>query len=146
MSSQTESEKLAPGALAVVQEFVNTANLDRGEDELDEFDALSTAAGQGDVVIAADVDAVDAPITPEQVASLHLDADGSGDFRGLTEKIDYLQSLWDRIAATPETMPVPDWHREILDERLKDLEADPGAGDSWDVVQERLRKKFDSSH
>ena len=62
------------------------------------------------------------------------------------EKIDYLQSLWDRIAATPETIPVPDWHREILDERLKDLNADPGSGDTWDVVQERLRKKFDSSH
>ena len=62
------------------------------------------------------------------------------------EKIDYLQSLWDRIAATPETIPVPDWHREILDERLKDLEADPDAGDSWEVVQERLRKKFDTSH
>jgi putative addiction module component (TIGR02574 family) len=61
------------------------------------------------------------------------------------EKIDYLQSLWDRIAAAPETIPVPDWHREILHERLKDLEADPGSGDTWDVVQERLRKKFDSS-
>ena len=62
------------------------------------------------------------------------------------EKIDYLQSLWDRIAATPEAIRVSDWHREILDERLKDLEADPAAGDSWEVVQERLRKKFDSSH
>ena len=60
------------------------------------------------------------------------------------EKIDYLQSLWDRIAATPETIPVPEWHREILDERLKDLEADPDAGESWEVVQERLRKKLDS--
>lgn len=62
------------------------------------------------------------------------------------EKIDYLQSLWGRIAATPETIPVPDWHREILDERSKDLEADPDAGDNWEVVQERLRKKFDSRH
>ena len=60
------------------------------------------------------------------------------------EKIDYLQWLWDRIAATPETVPVPDWHREIIDERLKDLEANPNVGDSWEVVQERLRKKFDS--
>jgi putative addiction module component (TIGR02574 family) len=60
------------------------------------------------------------------------------------EKIDYLQSLWDRIAATPETVPVPDWHREIIDERLKDLATDPNAGDSWDTVQERLRKKFES--
>jgi putative addiction module component (TIGR02574 family) len=62
------------------------------------------------------------------------------------EKIDYVQSLWDRIAATPETIPVPDWHREILDERQKDLDADPAAGDCWDAVQERLREKFDTSH
>lgn len=60
------------------------------------------------------------------------------------EKIDYLQSLWDRIAATPETIPVPDWHREIIDERVKELDVDPDAGDDWDVVQERLRKKFGS--
>ena len=60
------------------------------------------------------------------------------------EKIDYLQSLWDRIAATPETIPVPDWHREIIDERVKELEVDPDAGDDWDVVKERLRKKFDN--
>jgi putative addiction module component (TIGR02574 family) len=57
------------------------------------------------------------------------------------EKIYYLQSLSARIAAAPETAPVPDWHREILDERLKDLEANPAAGDSWEVVQERLRKR-----
>ena len=62
------------------------------------------------------------------------------------EKIDYLQSLWDRIAATSETIPVPDWHRDILDERMKDLEAVPVSGDSWEVVQERLRKQFDKSH
>jgi hypothetical protein len=36
------------------------------------------------------------------------------------EKIDCLPALWDRIAATPETIPVPDWHREVLDERLKE--------------------------
>ena len=36
-------------------------------------------------------------------------------------------------------MPVPEWHRGILDERLKDYEANPKAGESWDVVRERLR-------
>ena len=61
-----------------------------------------------------------------------------------TKKIDYLQSLWDRIAATPETLPVPDWHREIIDERVKEPDVDPDAGDDWAVVQERLRKKFGS--
>lgn len=60
------------------------------------------------------------------------------------EKIDYLQSLWDRIAATPASVPVPEWHREVLAQRLTDLESNPDAGDDWDVVQERLRSKLDS--
>jgi putative addiction module component (TIGR02574 family) len=63
------------------------------------------------------------------------------DESSVDEKIDYLRSRWDRIAAGPETIPVPDWHREILDERLKDLEANPATGDSWEVVQERLRNE-----
>ena len=58
----------------------------------------------------------------------------------IDEKIDYLQSLWDRIAASSRPVPVPEWHREILDQRLMDLERDPDSGDSWDVVQERLRR------
>ena len=48
--------------------------------------------------------------------------------------------------ARSETVPVPAWHREILDQRLKDLDANPDAGDSWDVVQERLRRKLDKEH
>jgi putative addiction module component (TIGR02574 family) len=66
------------------------------------------------------------------------------DESSVDEKTDYVQSLSNRIAATPETIPVPYWHREIPDERLKELEDNPGAGDSWDAVQERLRNNFDS--
>jgi len=58
------------------------------------------------------------------------------------EQIEYVQSLWNRIAASPEQVPIPEWHREILDERVKDYEANPNAGESWDVVRERLRDKL----
>ena len=58
------------------------------------------------------------------------------------KQIEYVQSLWDRIAATPEQVPVPEWHREILDERLRDLEANPDVGENWDVVRDRLRDKL----
>lgn len=62
------------------------------------------------------------------------------------EKLDYLELLWDRITTDADAIPVPDWHREILDERLKDLDATPDAGDSWDVVQERLRASLKKQH
>lgn len=48
------------------------------EDEEDELAALEAAADAGAVAIAADVDAVDDPVTWAVVASLHLDVDGSG--------------------------------------------------------------------
>ena len=101
-------------------------------------DFQSSAVGRAILAVTVRLDAFmpkPVPLPPPGFDDLSVD-----------EKIDYVQSLWDRIAATPETVPVPDWHRDIIDERLKDLQANPDAGDNWEVVQERLRKKFDSRH
>jgi putative addiction module component (TIGR02574 family) len=62
------------------------------------------------------------------------------------EKLDYLQSLWNRITASPDAVTVPAWHRDVLDERLRDLRDTPDAGDTWKVVQERLRKGLSDQH
>jgi putative addiction module component (TIGR02574 family) len=64
------------------------------------------------------------------------------DALSIEEQIGYVQSLWERIAATPDQVPVPGGHREVLDERVKDYEANPDAGESWDVVRDRLRYKL----
>ena len=66
---------------------------------------------------------------------------GSDDL-SVDDQIAYVQSLWNRIAATPDHVPVPEWHREVLDERLKVDKQNPDAGTSWDVVRERLRRKL----
>jgi len=49
------------------------------EDEEDEYDALLEAAELGPVVVTAEVDDAAAPIRPQDVRAIHLDADGSGD-------------------------------------------------------------------
>lgn len=69
------------------------------------------------------------PIPPPGFDDLNVD-----------EQIEYVQALWDRIAAKEEAVPVPDWHREILDERLADLEAHPDASRPWDEVKADLFK------
>jgi putative addiction module component (TIGR02574 family) len=54
------------------------------------------------------------------------------------EQIDYVQSLWDHIAARPEQVPIPEWHREILDERLKRYQADLNNGRSWEEFEQEI--------
>jgi putative addiction module component (TIGR02574 family) len=58
------------------------------------------------------------------------------------EKLDYVQFLWDRIAAKPEAVPVPDWHLEVIDERLAENRGRPRAGRSWDELREELRAEL----
>lgn len=60
------------------------------------------------------------------------------DALSIDEQIDYLQSLWDHIAARPEDVPVPNWHREILAERLAAHRADEGKGKEWDEFEKDL--------
>jgi putative addiction module component (TIGR02574 family) len=60
----------------------------------------------------------------------------------MEEKLDYLESLWDRIAARPETVPVPDWHLEVIEQRTHKGQAGSRNGRSWDDFREELRAKL----
>jgi putative addiction module component (TIGR02574 family) len=50
------------------------------------------------------------------------------------KKIEYVQSLWDRIVAHPEEIPVPVWHQQVIEERLAAHRADPDAARTWEEV------------
>ena len=56
----------------------------------------------------------------------------------IEEKVDYVQSLWDRIAVRPEDVPVPDWHLQVIEERLAAHEADPTAARPLEGVREEI--------
>jgi len=58
------------------------------------------------------------------------------------EKLGYVQSLWDRIAANPEAIPVPDWHLQVIQERINENQVRPRAGRSWDEFREELRDRL----
>ena len=61
-------------------------------------------------------------------------------FEDLTteEKIDYVSSLWDSIAANPDDVPVPEWHLRILEERIARHEAHPEEAISWEEFERKL--------
>jgi len=58
------------------------------------------------------------------------------------DQISYVQSLWDRIRARPDQVPVPDWHRQVLNERLARQDASPEETRPWDEVHEEIRSKL----
>jgi putative addiction module component (TIGR02574 family) len=58
------------------------------------------------------------------------------------EQIDYVQTLWDRIAGLEGRVPVPAWHREVQGGRLADYEANPDAGRPWEQVEADLRQRL----
>jgi len=55
------------------------------------------------------------------------------------ERLQLVEDIWDSLE--DDQVPVPDWHREILDQRLKAYRENPEAGASWEEVRERLLKR-----
>ncbi len=51
--------------------------------------------------------------------------------------------LWDSIEPEKETgfLPIPSWQRQILDERLSDLEQHPSNEQTWEEVKAELWPK-----
>jgi len=62
------------------------------------------------------------------------------------EKLQYLHALWDRIAARPDEVPVPEWQRALVTERVAEHRADPDAARSLDEVLESIDEKLRSGH
>jgi putative addiction module component (TIGR02574 family) len=56
----------------------------------------------------------------------------------LEERLRLVGDVWDGIAASPDAVPVPDWHRAELDHRLDHPSSEPGL--TPEEVRERLRR------
>lgn len=51
------------------------------------------------------------------------------------EKILLVEEIWDSVAAEQENVSIPDFHKEILEERLKTLEEDKKTAKTWDEIK-----------
>jgi putative addiction module component (TIGR02574 family) len=55
------------------------------------------------------------------------------------EQVEYIQFLWDKVAPRVAEEPVPEWHKAILEERLRDMEENPDDSQPADEVIAELR-------
>ena len=56
----------------------------------------------------------------------------------LSEKIELVQDLWDRIAEEPDGVDVTEAQRQELERRLLAHEQNPGKYTSWEELRNRL--------
>jgi putative addiction module component (TIGR02574 family) len=56
----------------------------------------------------------------------------------IAERIQLAEDLWDSIPPEGVDVPVTEAQKAELDRRLEELEEDPDAGESWEVVRARL--------
>ena len=61
------------------------------------------------------------------------------------EKLEYVQALWDRISEHPEDVPVPEWHREVVAERLAHFRREDTSARLWSNVREDLLTRLRTS-
>lgn len=52
------------------------------------------------------------------------------------ERLHLIESLWDSLP--PSDVPVPDWHKQILEERLEDHRRNPDDSVSWEELRDEL--------
>lgn len=61
------------------------------------------------------------------------------------DQIDYVQSLWERIAASVDQVPLHKWQQAILEERLAAHRRAPAEARPWEEVIERLQQRLRNS-
>ena len=54
------------------------------------------------------------------------------------DRLQLVEKIWDSLAVSAESIPVPDWHKSELDDRLND--PSEKATSSWEEVQASLRQ------
>ena len=61
------------------------------------------------------------------------------------ERIEYVQGLWDFIAQSPDRVPIPKSHKQVLDQRLANNVAEPNATEPWDQARDNILKNLQNT-
>jgi putative addiction module component (TIGR02574 family) len=56
------------------------------------------------------------------------------------ERFKLISEIWESLSPIDQT-EIPESHRQELDHRLANADADPSAGQSWEAVRKRLREE-----
>jgi hypothetical protein len=59
----------------------------------------------------------------------------------LEEKLRAMEALWDDLCRREEAMPVPQWHKDLLDERERLVEQGKARFIDWETAKKRISER-----
>jgi len=57
------------------------------------------------------------------------------------EKLKAMEAIWRSLSKHEDQVPVPDWHKQVLDERQRQIDAGEASFVSLEEMKERVRKQ-----
>jgi hypothetical protein len=59
----------------------------------------------------------------------------------LEEKLRAMEALWDDLCRREEALPVPQWHKDLLDERERLVEEGQARFIDWETAKKRISER-----
>ena len=59
----------------------------------------------------------------------------------IAEKLRIMEELWDDLRTRAEDVPVPQWHKDLLDERKRLVETGEARFDDWEAAKRRITEQ-----
>ena len=59
----------------------------------------------------------------------------------MAEKLRIMEELWDDLRKRAEGVPVPQWHKDLLDERERLIEKGEAQFDDWEAAKKRITEQ-----
>ena len=58
------------------------------------------------------------------------------------ERLELIEDLWESLISDPSSIPVTDAQKQMLDQRLAELDSRDVAGIPWEEVKAQIQKKL----
>lgn len=70
-----------------------------------------------------------------------MSTDISIDHLTIADKLLLMERLWEQLSRRPGDIPVPDWQKRIIDERIASVREGHTTFQDWDQVKKCLRER-----
>ena len=59
----------------------------------------------------------------------------------IAEKLSVMEQLWGDLRTRAEKVPVPQWHKDLLDEREHLIETGGAQFEDWEIAKKRITEQ-----